>query len=259
MIIRLFNLFCKTQFWAVIGGLSFFFILIYISNEYVSHQGWIQYSGDDVDPEVTDSALGWDIFIRAWPIVAISAPIIGVFVFVVTAWIIGVTIEIDSDHIQNGIDRLKAFDEKILDSFNNRLKDITLLSEHYIQIESSREQAVYEANSNARRLTVENTNLKERLSRQIGLTKSQEQNIKELSENVDLLKKTAGGNLSDYLKSIEDIKVIESSKAELQEKLTKYEEENKSLKYQISDLELKLKNALSKLERLKTKQRGNEF
>ncbi len=259
MMNQLYNLFSKTRFWVVLGGLIFFSILIYISDKYIGHQGWLQYSGDSSDPVVTDSALGWELFLSAWPIVAISTPITGVFIFAITAWIIGVTIEIDTNHIENGISRLNAIDEKLLDSFNKRLKDITVLSDHYIQIESSREQAVYEAEFHARRLTNENKGLKERLSKQLELTKDQAEEIKVLSEKIDSLKKTAGGNLSDYLKSIEDIKIIESNKAELVSRLSKSAEENKSLKNQVSDLETKLRNALSKLERLKTRQKGSEF
>ena len=256
---QLYNLFSKTRFWVVLGGLIFFTVLIYISDKYVGHQGWLQYSGDDTDPVVTDSALGWDLFLRAWPIVVISTPITSVFIFAITAWIIGVTIEIDTNHIENGIMRLNAFDEKLLDSINKRLKDITVLSDHYIQIDVSRKQAVYEAEYHARRLTNENKILKEKLSKQIDLAKNQEEDIKLLSDKIDSLKKTAGGNLSDYLKSIDDIKIIESNKSELMNRLSTSSEENKSLKNQVSDLDSKLRNALSKLERLKTKQKGSEF
>ncbi|MBS3955311.1 MAG: hypothetical protein KGZ88_20360 [Methylomicrobium sp.] len=259
MMNQLYNLFSKTRFWVVLGGLSFFLVLIYISDKYVGYQGWLQYSGDDADLVVIDSALGWDIFLRAWPIVVISTPITGVFIFSITAWIIGITIEIDTNHIENGITRLNAFDEKLLDSVNKRLKDITVLSDHYIQIEASREQDVYEAEFNARRLNNENKSLKERLSKQIDLAKAQEEHIKILSDKIDSLKKTAGGNLSDYLKSIDEIKVIESNKSELMSRLSKSSAENKSLKNQVSDLDSRLRNALSKLERLKTKQKGSEF
>jgi hypothetical protein len=252
MINSIFELFRKFHFITVLSGLAILSTFCYLANEYIQTQGWIQYESVDGELVVYQTEMGWDMLKKGWPFILVTIPFVMWPTYVVTAWGVTAAMEIDNNSFQDGLSRIKEFDKRIMDSIEKRLRDISLLSEHYLKIEQDRYQSVYESEQKARFLKNDNERMKKALSKNVETLQFYKEKNSEMLKTIEQLQKTAGSNISDYLKPIDEIKVIEAKKSDLENRLANYLRENTDLKAINSDLEFRLKNALKKLEKTKT-------